>query len=86
MVLPVELLGEHGGGVSHVAAVFELGDVDDVLVDVGAAAVVVREPDDDGFANVGWETPKPASEFEYNTDGGICHANRDNSRRAGSPA
>ena len=42
VVLPVELLGELGGGVCYIAAVFELGDVDDVLVDVGAAAVVGR--------------------------------------------
>ena len=42
VVLPVELLGELGGGVCHVATVFALVDEDDVLVDAGAAAPIAE--------------------------------------------
>ena len=43
VVFPVEGLGEFGGGVGALGAVGEHGDVDDLVFDAGAAAVVAPQ-------------------------------------------
>ena len=50
VVFPIELGGEVGGGVGLLVAVFGEGDVDDVLFDAVAAAVVAVGADADVVA------------------------------------